>query len=63
MNFDAVPKEQREWLEKLKKAQSKGDDAFVKFLMDPETGRDPITKKSMLGNDPVDALRNILPCK
>lgn len=63
VNFDAVPKEQREWLEKLKKAQSKGDDAFVKFLMDPETGRDPITKKSMLGDDPVDALRNILPCK
>jgi len=62
-NFDAVPKEQREWLKKLKEAQQAGDDAFVKFLMDPETGRDPITRRSMLGDDPVDALRNILPCK
>ncbi len=63
VNFDAVPKEQREWLKQLKKAQAKGDDAFVRFLMDPQTGRDPITKKSMLGDDPVDALRNMLPCK
>lgn len=62
-NFDAIPEKQREWLRKLKEAQQAGDDAFVKFLMDPETGRDPITKRSMLGDDPVDALRNILPCK
>lgn len=61
--FDALPDEQRKWVTDLHKARAQGDDEFVRFLMDPKTGKDPLTGRSMLGDDPVDALRNILPCK